>query len=172
MRSKTKPWQTLVSRILDNTEVHIVPTINPDGWDRAEEGLCSGQVQGVPCLMLLCHVPIFSILYFLCVWMSPLAMCLMSCFLKPWIFFFAVAKNYMIVILLWKMFQKMFQMVVILLLRTSTVDDWTKIKSIWTGYLQYFSSFRYCRLDHLKEYFFVLVIFSIIWSTYDHMIGF
>ena len=46
--SKTKPWQTLVSRILDNTEVHIVPTVNPDGWDRAEEGLCSGQVQVVP----------------------------------------------------------------------------------------------------------------------------
>ena len=91
--SKTKPWQTLVSRILDNTEVHIVPTINPDGWDRAEEGLCSGQVQGVPYLMLLCHVPKFSILYVLCVWMSPLAMCLMSCFLKPWIFFFCRGKK-------------------------------------------------------------------------------
>ena len=97
--SKTKPWQTLVSRILDNTEVHIVPTVNPDGWDRAEEGLCSGQVC-VPCLMLLCHLPIFSILYVLCVWMSPVAICLMSYFLKPSIFLFGVAKSYMLAILL------------------------------------------------------------------------
>ena len=34
-------------RILDSMEVHILSTANPDGWNRAEEGLCSGQVSCV-----------------------------------------------------------------------------------------------------------------------------
>ena len=36
-------------------EVHILPTANPDGWNRAEEGLCSGQVlyDNVPCILCL-----------------------------------------------------------------------------------------------------------------------
>ena len=34
----------IMIRILDNLEVHILATANPDGWNRAEEGLCSGQV--------------------------------------------------------------------------------------------------------------------------------
>ena len=61
----------MIIRILESTEVHILPTANPDGWNRAEEGLCGGQVSCVlesclcvlrlvPCV--LCHVScVFSI---------------------------------------------------------------------------------------------------------------
>ena len=43
--------QIFAFRILDSTEVHILPTANPDGWNRAEEGLCSGQVSSVMCFV-------------------------------------------------------------------------------------------------------------------------
>ena len=32
-----------IRSLLDNVEVHIVPTMNPDGWLRSEEGNCGGQ---------------------------------------------------------------------------------------------------------------------------------
>ena len=32
-----------IRTIMENTEIHIVPTMNPDGWRRSEEGDCGGQ---------------------------------------------------------------------------------------------------------------------------------
>ena len=32
-----------IQTIMESTEVHILPTINPDGWRRAGEGECGGQ---------------------------------------------------------------------------------------------------------------------------------
>jgi len=32
-----------ITRIMETTEIHIVPTVNPDGWDRATEEECGGQ---------------------------------------------------------------------------------------------------------------------------------
>ena len=31
-----------ITELLDRTDVTIIPTINPDGFDRAKEGACSG----------------------------------------------------------------------------------------------------------------------------------
>ena len=32
----------LITEIVDSTDITIIPTINPDGFDRATEGKCSG----------------------------------------------------------------------------------------------------------------------------------
>ena len=87
-----------------------MPTVNPDGWDRAEEGLCSGQVQGVPCLMLLCHVRVDVSFGDVSYVLFPETLDILFCCGKK------LHDCYFT-------FKKTFQMVVILLLRTSTVDD-------------------------------------------------
>ena len=33
-----------ITNFLDNTIVHIMPTMNPDGWDDSVEGQCGGVV--------------------------------------------------------------------------------------------------------------------------------
>ena len=38
-------------RILERLEVHLLPVTNPDGWDRATEGECGGQVTRVVALI-------------------------------------------------------------------------------------------------------------------------
>ena len=32
-----------ITKLVDNTDITIIPTINPDGFDRSEEGECSGK---------------------------------------------------------------------------------------------------------------------------------
>ena len=34
--------EALITQLLDTTDITIIPTINPDGFDRATEGKCSG----------------------------------------------------------------------------------------------------------------------------------
>jgi len=36
-------FDSRIQQIMDKTEIHIVPSMNPDGWRRAEEGDCGGQ---------------------------------------------------------------------------------------------------------------------------------
>ena len=31
-----------ITRLVDNTDISLLPSLNPDGWDRATEGECSG----------------------------------------------------------------------------------------------------------------------------------
>ena len=34
--------EALITQLVDTTDITIIPTINPDGFDRAREGKCSG----------------------------------------------------------------------------------------------------------------------------------
>ena len=31
-----------ITRLVDSTDISLLPSLNPDGWDRATEGECSG----------------------------------------------------------------------------------------------------------------------------------
>ena len=34
-----------ITNLIDTTDITIIPTINPDGFDRAKEGECSGEIK-------------------------------------------------------------------------------------------------------------------------------
>merc|ERR1711962_1328220 len=41
-RELLKPMVTRVAKLLASTDITLIPTINPDGFDRGTEGACSG----------------------------------------------------------------------------------------------------------------------------------
>ena len=141
-----REWQWWQLRILESTEVHILPTANPDGWNRAEEGLCGGQVS----LEFVLRVA----RYVFCIACSVLCVLsfvfrIMSC--AGLVFLKSSLHHSRIVLILFPFLFNYFAFKLqhldwrslSLHLRTSTVGGWMKTRLISTGFSSSILVFRW-----------------------------